>query len=1208
MGAARNLEQDQAAFNDKQLSSLEEIAGSKPGEVLDKAVGIIDEATREAIKKAMPGHEAIFQKNLEKAGDGPAAFKRAFRATYGRFLMERGGAKYKMKVVKDGGGAEDTETDLEDKDGFLMKRLGKVLKFPIEDGLGLKGRTELIAAVGRLRMLGLETNLGKGELENVAKLKSEKEAETVIQDKVNFLTTANPKLANVKKMSAEIYAINPVGPDADTISDRFINEVEPLVNSLDALSAAKIPDSLKGSNLVQKYEMCVKGVAAVQRNIDRPNSPGAIQMALNVLMGNLRALNAEIESEAAKGNTELAAKKFEIGKIEKSTKGTLVAKIIGKIDKEIEQIDKDLAKPDIKDKDKTELSNRKTKLQLQRLNPVEWVVDKSFPEPQSGTEMKRLERLHHEDEHKEHELQDVYKYFSGHDSFTKVVEISGQLEGAITDWESDREKGVKKIGKQSKGLNKQLGGLPNVAEEEKKIYGEKAKDIEDLEKKKEKAGLGMNARLSYLKEQIVLKEKSTLSDAEIEKLLNERGKGKDQKAWEEERKRERKRMEEENQKKAEERGEMKEELERLNLIIAKSKEFRAELARLIDNAVKAEHLGIDLKKHVGEAATKEHDVHEHHEHPKDDHKDSHGHVDGIAAGMLAKLQGINLDNRNFDPSSLVSLYKEFNGLFGDGHRIQSLLEEFDKASADKAEETKKSKKALDRATASAEKGKHLTDADAAKKIIGTMVGLEFPDLSPMEHNKLVTMILANDVATLQTDEGYESLAQRGSAENLKVVGAAFRAKLISFKFKEGEKVTQPFKGLKPDDFKDWASVEKLFLRGKLNYKNAFFVLAAFEDFDNGVKSIQAVQLEKKLKKLLAKELGVDEHMDKAGLSKIVDDAFKAQMEKVRPIMKAHNDLVKDKGGEAKGNKKKVLDMKYEELNDQLRTKKIGREIYENKLKALIKEAAESDVEVEFSADSTAAQFWNSPQAQWLRDKAHDASVLVGKKALAAAVFAPAKILGKGAWGATKLGASLGFQGAMLPLRAAKYPLLLAAKPVVGLINLFRSNKWTPLPGIRASLNNDVGRVMGYATEKATGVVKGSAETVSKTTSAEWDKVKYTDTKYEDRRKHHTDERAELLKIHESKSELDAIDVAESPFISFDRYKKQVDMVATALGIKVEAPSGHHEVKVGHEEAAKKEEAPHAAPAHGAEAKKEEPAHGADAHAHHEEPKKAAGHH
>lgn len=1267
MGAARKLDQDQAAFEDKQLSSLESIAEREPAKLLDEAVKIklIDQETRDKINTAIPGHEVLFTKTLEKAGTGPGAFKKAFRLVYGRFLMER-------------------ESGTEKENAALISKLNSVLKFEVDEHI-IKGRPELQAAARRLRTYAASRkkpadsakfNLPITEKRKEFLLRRKKTTERYQEDiqavsdyvdsigtsaegsiDLNFLvqdvTQVESDIANletdlnsiesgirVDKLSTDevvkFFALDPkfvfslsedqlnelsaemkintafarklLGIDFDATLDtndvekayeKFMVSFDPNkladrskddIMAKIALHAKETLDDLISYGIVQpiidpfaeresvrgQIKSKKKGKATLDTKLKsgREQNSGSLEM--------LDGFEYGIELLREDVNISFAAKKlcddyinsyqsFKAGavlddkeKIKKFLRNEVkdfVRRLKETLDENLGTYNKDIGIA------QTEIDGFSA--QLDNPDGITGILEKAFPSAKSGAVIKRLEREHHEAEHKEHELGDVYKYFSSHDSFTNVVEGGSQLSAAIRDWKDEQTKSVGAIEVELSALD-----------------SDKTDERAKLEKKKNKAGLPLNARIAYLDEQISLKNKSIRSSDSIEKALNEMGKIRDP-AKPFVRETERETMEKENERKAEELGVLKDEHKRLTLIAAKTKEFRDELTKLVIKAVKAEHLGIDIEKYIGVA----------HEGKADDHGKKGDHH-GVAAEISSLLQKINLDNGNFDPQVLIDLYGKFNGLFGDSERVQKLLEDFDAASAEKAKATKDSKKALDKANAEVEKGKNLTDDQAAKKIIGAMVGEQFPDLSPTDHNKLVSMILADDVATLQTDEGYEALAQRGSAEKLETLKfAGFRAKLLNFKFKEGEKITQPFKGLKPDDFKDWASMEKLFLSGKLNYKNAFFVLAAFEEFDNGVKSIQAVQLEKKLKKLLAKQMGVDEHMDKAGLSKIVDDAFKAQMEKVRPIMKAHSETVDSKGGKAKEHKQKVLDMKYEELNDQLRTDKISHKVYEHKLEALVKEASESDVKVEFSADSVGAQLWNSPEAQWLRDKGHDTGAFLGKKALAVGAIAPLKIVGSGLWGGAKLGASLGFQAAMMPFRAAKYPLLLAAKPMVGAINLFRSNKWTPLPGIIDSIKNDAGRVVGYTTEKATGVVKGTAETVTKTTAGEWGKVKFTDTKYLDRNKHHADERAEMLKIHEPKSDIDPIEVAESPFISFDKYNKQIEMVTKALGITIHAP-GAHEVKVGHEEkvADKKEEAKkddHAKPeaAHDAHEKKPEAAHG-----------------
>lgn len=1493
MGAARKLDQDQAAFEDKQLSSLESIAEREPAKLLDEAVKIklIDQETRDKINTAIPGHEVLFTKTLEKAGTGPGAFKKAFRLVYGRFLMER----------ESGTGKENAA---------LISKLNSVLKFEVDEHI-IKGRPELQAAARRLRTYAASRvkptesakfNLPITERRKEFLLRRKKTTERYVKDiqgvsdyvdsigtsaegniDLNFLVQDVTKVeSDIANLEADLNSIES-GISVDKLSTdevvNFFNLDPKFVFSLSEDQLNELSEEMKintafarkllgidfgatlDTNAVEKAHEKFMLVFDPNKFADRGKADIMTKVALNAkealddlisfgvvqpitdpfaertsVLAQIEAkkkeketLDVELKSGREKNsgplemldgfeygidflrkdvNISFAAKKLcddYINSYQAFKRGSVLddKKVIKKflrnevkdfvrrlketLDENLGTYNKDIGVA------QTEIDG--FSVQLDDPEGIRGILEKAFPQSASGQELKRLERLLHDAEHHEHDVNDVYKYFSDRTNVTKVIEASKVVGDSIGEWNKDKKTKLDKFDEEIALLDEQIAALGDnaltalrsemaeleiekrkkeselsaldrsIAEivglvdparktqletEKERLKGEREKTRQELEelslklgkiregkdpdsllklesdkskfsakrksierdvraldrkikavevelayaavnekdpentkrlqakrdvfekdkrskideiaelaidtnvadsimteplegdelleleakklvleqqrdqgnihlkdlskqiraveleirnskssekkselearknelvesekeakgavldleakmkvieqklnpsvkqdlelkrdnllKEKAKIDLPLNARISYLTEQITLKGSATLSADQIQKRLTEGSKrsGYDTN-------KEKKKMDDENERITEEKAALKEELARLNSVLAKAKEFKDGLRALIENAVKAENVHIDL----GAAD------HDHH----------------FAAKLLAELQGINIENRNFMPSRLVDVYDKFRVVIEPDKKMDGLLAKFDKAMADHADTTKKSKKALDKATAASEKGKNLTDDQAAKKIIGAMVAEQFPDLSPTDHNKLVSMILADDVATLQTDGGYEALAQRGSAEKFETLKfAGFRAKLLDFKFKEGEKITQPFKGLKPDDFKDWASMEKLFLSGRLNYKNAFFVLAAFEEFDNGIKSIQSVQLEKKLKKLLAKEMNVDEHMDKAGISKIVDDAFKAQMEKVRPIMKAHSETVDSKGGKAKEHKKQVLDMKYEELNDQLRTKKIGQKDYDHKLEALVKEASEAEVEVEFSTDSAGAKFWNSPEAQWLKNKAYDTRTFLGKKALAIGVIAPFKIGMSGLWGGAKLGASLGFQTAMMPFRAAKYPLLLAAKPMVGAINLFRSNKWTPLPGIRDSIKNDAARVVGYTTETASGVVKGATETVTKTAGGEWDKVKFADVKYEDRNKEHADERAEMLKVHEPKSAIDPIEVAESPFISFDKYNKQIEMVSKALGITIHA-SGAHEVKVGHEEkvAEKKEEAGH----------------------------------
>ncbi|MBI2634615.1 hypothetical protein HYW82_03040, partial [Candidatus Peregrinibacteria bacterium] len=112
-------------------------------------IGLISAETRAKIEANFGLGEAreifgrILNKEKERGKTDPEAFKRAFEAMYGKFVLE-----------------ERDVADVESPDGSLITVLRKVLKFPVEekDGqLTIAGRPELQAAAKRLRMLQAES-------------------------------------------------------------------------------------------------------------------------------------------------------------------------------------------------------------------------------------------------------------------------------------------------------------------------------------------------------------------------------------------------------------------------------------------------------------------------------------------------------------------------------------------------------------------------------------------------------------------------------------------------------------------------------------------------------------------------------------------------------------------------------------------------------------------------------------------------------------------------------------------------------------------------------------------------------------------------------------------------------------------------------------------------------------------------------------------
>ena len=137
---------------------------------------------------------------------------------------------------------------------------------------------------------------------------------------------------------------------------------------------------------------------------------------------------------------------------------------------------------------------------------------------------------------------------------------------------------------------------------------------------------------------------------------------------------------------------------------------------------------------------------------------------------------------------------------------------------------------------------------------------------------------------------------------------------------------------------------------------------------------------------------------------------------------------------------------------------------------------------------------------------------------------------------------------MTPLRAVKYPLMLAAKPLVGFINLFRkpSNKWKPIAGIRDTVKKDAGRFTQYFKEKGSATVKGASEKTAGSFKSEWAKDQYKSTKYADRSKISTDDLNKEIEEFAKDSEATPVEVSSSPVIDLDKYKKEVEKLNTII--------------------------------------------------------------
>lgn len=562
----------------------------------------------------------------------------------------------------------------------------------------------------------------------------------------------------------------------------------------------------------------------------------------------------------------------------------------------------------------------------------------------------------------------------------------------------------------------------------------------------------------------------------------------------------------------------------------------------------------------------------------------------VNAELIAKMKNdfknIKPADKDFSAAQVAGFYQKYLEQFfkSEGERTEFLRKiEAGMVKIEKA--AKEADKKLALAKEGAEKSKDLSDAAAARKIITALVAEQFPDLSILEQDKIAKMILADDVGKLMTEEGYDELARKGSADLLDTVKqVGLRGRLLGFKYQEGGKIVHPFEGLKPANFEDWPSIKRLFDIGKLNFKNGFILLAALEIFDEErnsgkdakekVTSIQLAGTQQKVKELLAQQLGVKDRMDEAGVRKIVDDAFKLQMEKIRPLVKTHfENHGKEWQRDGKGlkfHRIEALNLEYEELQYKFRTGEIDSEIYDLKLKALVKKAEEADVleDVKFSQNSVLIKFWNHKHAQWIRDRGINIGKFVGFKALRAG------------WGATKgtglaalnVGGKMGIRAGSFGLNFVKYPAGLLTGIGSGFLRFFRKGQggswWKDIKADVSKVTTPITGVQDkmVATSKGLKVFKH----IGHHTAAEFAKTKFEDQKHEerDRVKKAKAHRAEKIKLHGEKGDLKPVEVAESPFIDLAEFKARVKTLNKMLGVE-DAATPADTARVGAEHPATK---------------------------------------
>lgn len=533
--------------------------------------------------------------------------------------------------------------------------------------------------------------------------------------------------------------------------------------------------------------------------------------------------------------------------------------------------------------------------------------------------------------------------------------------------------------------------------------------------------------------------------------------------------------------------------------------------------------------------------------------------------ILKELEAFDVDSPNLKCKELIDIYAKLNPYYiADDLKPVNLTAKFDEGIPKLEDQVKKAEEKVASLERMEKENKNLTDPKAAKKIVSAIIAEQFPDMPLEEQQKLATLILAENVSTIQTLESYDTLAQRGSAELLNTVqAAAIKQKLIGLEFQVGDKAEHPFKGLKPENFSTPAEIEKLFASGRLNHQNGFLVLAAFEDI-GGANCEQANYLRKRLKTALAEKLKVKDKMDEAGKNRIVDKAFEKSLKKARAAYKAYSDHFDANKDTWNLYSVQELDTKFDKL-EELHRLGMKDDIYYKRRAELLKEAREAGVEdkVKFAEDSALAGYWSGKESQWLKDRGYDIGAYAGRKALAVGKMGLG-LTGRALWGATKVGAGLTYQlGIATPLRfGVKYPLMIAGKvaafPFRMINNFFRKTKWNTPFKLGQTVKVDLAKTFNFFPETAGKVAAGAKASLKEVPKKEWGEAKWKGTKYKERTKVDQKEMDERIKELGEKAKKTPVVLGESPYIDLTPFEKEIEMTDKMLAGT--SAGSHEEVK------------------------------------------------
>lgn len=471
--------------------------------------------------------------------------------------------------------------------------------------------------------------------------------------------------------------------------------------------------------------------------------------------------------------------------------------------------------------------------------------------------------------------------------------------------------------------------------------------------------------------------------------------------------------------------------------------------------------------------------------------------------------------------------------------------------------------------------KNLSDSQAAKKIYTTIIKKRFPDLSDKEINQMATLSLMNDIDQIQSDNTYREMAERGDSKMLDIIKKkGFKQKIINMQFKVGRKLIQPLKRMKPEELDSPEKIQKLFRNGKVDLDNGFYLLAGIEKFQ-GKSSYEYIEIRKQLKLLLAHKLDVSRRLDNAKVNEFLNNALDEQLIKSEGFVQDYFDNYEDNIDKVNRFKIAELNNRFELLKADLRSAKISPETFEAEMEALREEASESGIEglTKFQENDAITRYWNSSEAQWMRDRGYDLSSYLGRKAKAIGKIGLGMTLSL-AWFGTKMTSRTGLEvlksgfvgtvgtvkllgkGVWGTLKRWYYPPLLVAKPLLWLINR------DPF-GLQKEFNEDlkksfniketisdtykgVQKSLSKSRENMSNSFSGNAKSLSestkRTTKEEWGKEQMKSQKYEDRNKKEIQSLRSSLRDLKRKSKILPVSADRLPRINIAILKREIKKI------------------------------------------------------------------